>query len=188
MLSNSLLTNSGDEREVVVTSGVVRRRDEAAARDGPAGGPFVVEESLGYLVNYLARVFSRALADALSPHGVAPAQWAVLLILWAEEGLSQTELSRRVAVEEPTMVRTLDRLERDGLVRRERDAHDRRRSRIVLTERGRALRDVLVPGAVAVNAAAQEALTPTERRHLPGTLRRLIVALAGKPPARGEPD
>ena len=167
---------------------VVQRRDEAAAGERRAGAPFVVEESLGYLVNYLARAFTRALAEALAPHGVAPAQWAVLLILWAEDRLSQTELSRRVAVEEPTMVRTLDRMERDGLVRRERDAHDRRRSRIVLSERGRALRDILVPAAVAVNAAAQQALTPEERRRLPEMLRRLIAALAGEPPAPGNAD
>jgi DNA-binding MarR family transcriptional regulator len=175
-------------QEVAVTSEVVRRRDEAAGRSGRAGEPFVVEESLGYLVNYLARAFTRALAEALAPHGVAPAQWAVLLILWAEDGLAQTELSRRVAVEEPTMVRTLDRMERDGLVRRERDPHDRRRSRVVLTERGHALRDVLVPGAVAVNAVAQRALTPEERRRLPELLRRLITAFEGEPPPRAERD
>ena len=164
------------DEEVVVTSEVVRRRDEAAGRADPAGEPFVVEESLGYLVNFLARAFARALADALAPHGVAPAQWAVLLILWAEDGLAQTELSRRVAVEEPTMVRTLDRMERD--------ARDRRRSRVVLTERGHALRDVLVPRAAAVNAAAHRALTPEERRGLPDLLRRLIAALEGEPPPR----
>ena len=84
--------------------------------------------------------------------------------------MSQVELSRVVAIEPPTMVRNIDRMVRDGLVRRVPDPDDRRISRIYLTDRGRALRDQLVPKAAAVNAATLERLTPNEGR----TLRRLL--------------
>ncbi len=143
------------------------------------GGRFAIEESLGYQVNYLAKAFARELAGRLAPHGVSPAQWGVLVFLWAEDGLSQTELSRRVAIEDATMVRTLDRMERDGLVRRERDPGDRRRMRIRLTERGRALRDVLVPLAQGGNEKAAAGLTGAERRQLADLLRRVTAALEG---------
>jgi DNA-binding MarR family transcriptional regulator len=164
-----------------VTVEIVRRRDEVTGNGGPHGEPFVIEESLGYLVNYVAKTFARALGDRLAPHGVTTSQWAVLMFLWAEEGLSQTELSRRVAIDDATMVRTLDRMERDGLVRRERDTRDRRRINVVLSERGRALRDRLVPCAVAVNAAATRSLTAAERRQLLDLLRRMIAALEAEP-------
>ena len=52
------------------------------------------------------------------------------------------------------MVRTIDRLVRDGLVTRVADPADGRVSRIYLTDRGRSLRDELVPMAVAVNEAS----------------------------------
>ncbi len=43
------------------------------------------------------------------------------------------------------MVRTIDHMERDGLVRRVRNVRDRRRIDIFLTDKGWALRDSLVP-------------------------------------------
>src|SRR5918995_7450720 len=101
---------------------VVQRSEDVTV--GASDDVFVIEQSLGYLVNALARAFTRALADRIRPHGVTPAQWAVLLVLWAEDGPTQTVLSRRVAIETPTMVRTLDRMERDGLVERRRDPRD----------------------------------------------------------------
>jgi DNA-binding MarR family transcriptional regulator len=135
---------------------------------------FVLEESLGYLVNRVARSFAQQLADEIRPNGVGIGQWAVLLVLWARDGLSQAELSRTVAIEPPTMVRTIDRMVRDGLVTRAPDPADARVSRIHLTDRGRALRDELVPKAVAVNKANLARLSEKEGR----TLRQLLAKLA----------
>jgi MarR family transcriptional regulator for hemolysin len=132
---------------------------------------FVIENSLGYLVNRAARQMAQQLAEELRPANVGIGQWAVLMFLWARDGTSQAELSRVVAIEPPTMVRTIDRMVRDGLVRRVPDANDARLSRIVLTRRGRSLRNELVPKAVAVNTATLERLTAREGR----TLRRLLA-------------
>lgn len=136
---------------------------------------FVIEDSLGYLVNRAARSMAQQLADELRPEGVGIGQWAALMFLWARDGMSQAELSRVVAIEPPTMVRNIDRMVRDGLVRREGDPDDRRITRIYLTDRGRALRDELVPKAAVVNAAMLERLTASEGR----TLRRLLGKVLG---------
>ena len=143
-----------------------------AAGSGPAR-TFRIDQSLGYLVNRAARVMAGELAERLRPTGVGIGQWAVLLFLWARDGLTQADLARVVAIEPPTMVRTIDRMVRDGLVTRERDPRDGRVSRIFLTDQGRALRDDLLPIAVAVNEATLERLTPSEGR----TLRRLLAKL-----------
>jgi DNA-binding MarR family transcriptional regulator len=138
---------------------------------------FKLGDSLGYLVNRAARMMANQLAEELRPAGVGIGQWAVLIFLWERDGLSQSELSRVVAIEPPTMVRTIDRMVRDGLVKRVSDPGDGRVSRIYLTERGRALRDELVPRAVAVNAANLRRLTPAEGR----SLRRLLAKLTAQP-------
>ena len=132
---------------------------------------FVIEDSLGYLVNRMARLMAHELAEKIRPAGVAIGQWAVLLVLWARDGLSQAELSRLVAIEPPTIVRTIDRMVRDGLVIRMPDLDDGRLSRIYLTEWGWSLRDELVPLAMAVNDAILQRLTVNEGR----TLRRLLT-------------
>ncbi len=149
------------------------RGDGDAPGDTAAPGEFVIEDSLGYLVNRVARSIAQQLAEEIRPAGVAIGQWAVLLFLWARDGMSQADLSRLVAIEPPTMVRTIDRMVRDGLVTRIADPTDGRISRIHLTDRGRSLRDELVPKTVMVNATMLGRLSTSESR----TLRRLLVKL-----------
>ncbi|HEV7809324.1 MAG TPA: MarR family winged helix-turn-helix transcriptional regulator [Candidatus Limnocylindrales bacterium] len=149
---------------------------EDAERSGLASESrtFVIEDSLGYLLNRTARQIAHELGERIRPAGVAIGQWPVLVFLWARDGLTQAELSRAVAIEPPTMVRTIDRMVRDGLVTRAPDPDDGRLSRIYLTERARSLRDELVPLAAALNGEILSGLTATEAR----TLRRLLTKLA----------
>jgi DNA-binding MarR family transcriptional regulator len=163
-----------------VTSWTVSRnrgnRDGAGRRSQAASTTareFVIEESLGYLVNRAARVMAQQLAEELRPAGVAIGQWAVLLFLWAQDGMSQAELARVVAIEPPTVARTVDRMVRDGLVERRPDPKDGRITRILLTERGRSLRDQLVPRADEVNQRNLARLRPSERRGLSRLLTRI---------------
>jgi len=154
-----------------------RVQDRSAERPGPRA--FAIEESLGYLINRAARAFAARLAKELRPFDVGIGQWAVLLHLWANDGLTQAQLARRVAIEQPTMVRTIDRMERDGLVSRTPDPDDRRASRITLTDRGWALRDDLVPLAHEVNRAATATLNDEEVATLTRLLGKLVDAEAG---------
>jgi DNA-binding MarR family transcriptional regulator len=131
---------------------------------------------VGYLVNRLARQMAGDLADRLRPLGIGIGPWAVLLFLWQRDRQSQAELARQVAIEPPTMVRTIDRMVRDGLVTREPDPDDGRASRIVLTERGAALRDEVVPLALGVNDATLRRLSTGERTTFLDLLRKLVEA------------
>jgi DNA-binding MarR family transcriptional regulator len=112
------------------------------------------EESLGYQVNHLARLLAAALKERIEPHGVVPGQFAQLLALLEQDGVSQSELCRQVQIDQSTMAHTLKRMERDGLVRRSSDASDQRRTVITLTPRARELAPALVGAAQKVNAAA----------------------------------
>jgi DNA-binding MarR family transcriptional regulator len=145
-----------------------RRARPSASRE------FVIEDSLGYVLNRAARAMAQQLAEELRPAGIGIGQWAVLMFLWADDGQTQAELSRVVAIEPPTMVRTIDRMVRDRLVERRRDPADGRVSRIHLTARGRSLRDRLVPKAAAVNQRTQNRFSAGETR----TLKRLLARLA----------
>ena len=157
-----------------MTRWLVRRSGDPPPE--PPANDFVLEDSLGYLVNRAARLMAANLSEELRPVGVAIGQWAALLVLWARDGVTQAELARDVAIEPPTLVRTLDRMVRDGLVERRPDPRDARLSRVWLTERGRALRDELVPRAIEVNRRTEAVLTPREAETLRRLLARLIAA------------
>jgi DNA-binding MarR family transcriptional regulator len=165
-----------------------RGPDPAAESDGQV---FVIEDSLGYLVNRVARSMAHQLAEDLRPAGVGIGQWAVLMFLWARDRMSQAELSRVVAIEPPTMVRTIDRMVRDGVVIRVPDPDDGRVTRIHRTGRGRSLRDELVPKAVAVNTRALSRMTDSEGRTLRRLLDKLLVeddSVIGRIAVHDDPD
>lgn len=158
---------------------IVRSRDTLASEDcqGDQARVFIIEESLGYLVNYLAKLFSHFQAICLASHGVTLGQWGVLIFLWVQDGQTQRELSRQVAIEEASMVHAIDRMERDGLVQRVRNEQDRRQINIFLTEKGRALRDQLIPCALAGNAVATTGFTESEHHQVSALLHRMIASL-----------
>ncbi|MFF0488298.1 MarR family winged helix-turn-helix transcriptional regulator [Nocardia sp. NPDC004068] len=112
------------------------------------------EGSLGYLVNHLARLMEQALRQRISGYGVVPGQFAQLLALYEQEGVTQNELCEKVRIDQSTMAHTLKRMERDGLIRRTADPRDGRRALIYLTDAARSLRAPLSEAAREVNELA----------------------------------
>jgi DNA-binding MarR family transcriptional regulator len=67
----------------------------------------------------------------------ADSRSAVLSVLRRSGGCSMTDLSRVLRVTKPNITFLVDRLEEQGLLRRKSDASDRRKTTIVLTDKGR---------------------------------------------------
>jgi DNA-binding MarR family transcriptional regulator len=63
-------------------------------------------------------------------------QQLTVLYLVRTEGVTLAELARRCMVAPTVITGIVDRLERQGFIRREADPHDRRVNRLVLTEDG----------------------------------------------------
>jgi DNA-binding MarR family transcriptional regulator len=83
--------------------------------------------------------------EVLREAGISASQYNVLRILRGagEEGLPCGEISERMVRRDPDLTRLLDRLEKGGLVIRERDTKDRRIVRASITKGGLALLDSL---------------------------------------------
>jgi DNA-binding MarR family transcriptional regulator len=134
-------------------------------------------DSLGYQLGLLTRLYDKRLQEALAPLGVAPGQFPALMMLFQKDGLTQAELCRRIGVEQPTMANTLARMERDGLIRRETDAVDKRRSFIFLTAKIKDRQDAIVAEARAVASLAVAGLSGGEQDTLFALLARLTDKL-----------
>jgi len=102
-----------------------------------------VNENLCYKLNYLSRLLLSQLNDQIKPYGVTQGQLPVLCCLDEDDGQTQVELCKNVQVEQPTMANTLRRMERDGLIYRANSEHDKRQSRVFITEPTRPTVDVL---------------------------------------------
>ena len=133
--------------------------------------------SVGYQVTRAAHHFDRALARALQPLGLSPGQFPTLLALWHHDGQSQAELVRAVGVEQATLALTLNRMERDGLIRREPNPKDSRSRLIYLTRLAKGLEHPAIAAAAQVNARALADVTDEEAEQFLALTARIITTL-----------
>ncbi|WP_323146651.1 homoprotocatechuate degradation operon regulator HpaR [Pseudomonas marginalis] len=73
---------------------------------------------------------------ALNKHELTEQQWRVIRILRQQGELESHQLAQQACILKPSMTGVLTRLERDGLVRRQKSSQDQRRVFVGLTERG----------------------------------------------------
>jgi MarR family transcriptional regulator for hemolysin len=78
-------------------------------------------------------------------HGTTRAQWAVLMRLERQEGMTQAEMAEILEIQPISLVRLIDRLCEQRLVERRPHPHDRRANRLYLTDKGRAMIVQLAP-------------------------------------------
>jgi len=123
------------------------------------------EKSVGYQLRMANRATQRYLSAQIAPHGVTLGMWYFLRALWQEDGLTQRELSQRIGTMEPTTLAALNAMQKSGFVTRERDDTDRRKLNVRLTEKGHALKSVLLPRANHVVEQATVGLSVEEKAH-----------------------
>ncbi len=144
--------------------------------------------SVGYQLRMANRATQRYLQVRIEPHGVTPGMWYFLRSLWQEDGLTQRELSRRIGTMEPTTLTALAAMEKAGLITRDRDARDRRKLSVRLTEKGHALKHDLLPLAREVVEQATLGFTPEDRECFLGYLAAVQRNLSDLPPDAGPDD
>ncbi|MEZ5502871.1 MAG: MarR family transcriptional regulator [Halioglobus sp.] len=102
-----------------------------------------LDEEIANLIGEIARYWRQRLDHRLRPLGLSQAKWRALLHLSLSPGLSQRELSQRLSIEGPTLVRLLDRLSRDGYIERREDVNDRRCKQVYPTKKSaRIIREI----------------------------------------------
>lgn len=110
----------------------------AAPAAGSAGADDVATWPTGRLLSTAARLVEGAWTERLAARGLTHAGLMALHELHLAGPLPVLELAGRCQVAPQTMTRTLDRLDRDGLVTRRRGVRDRRRVDVAVTDSGRA--------------------------------------------------
>ena len=140
----------------------------------PATGTRFIDGYLAYLLARASHQVSREFHRELKPYGLSVIEWRVLATLEGSDGCSLGEVAEAVLFKQPTITKLIDRMERDGWVRRLPGAGDRRRIRIVMTDRGHRVVGELLAKAKQHEAACLSSYTPAEIENLKRILRDLL--------------
>jgi DNA-binding MarR family transcriptional regulator len=94
-------------------------------------------QSVGRRINILFRLSMMHLRREMKKMGVGAGDYAILFILYIQDGLSQDELSKRMRVDKSHTARAVANLEKMDLVKRRQDPHEHRIKRVFLGKRAR---------------------------------------------------
>lgn len=139
---------------------------------------FIISENIAHVTVVTGRLLDRKLASRLRKFEIPIGQWPFLMFLWADDSLTQRDLSRLMAIEESTVTNTIDRMVRDGLVLKEQASEDRRKNRLKLTRRAQQLRETLLLEAQENVRAATIGMAAEEISMLMYLLRKIQHNLA----------
>lgn len=128
-----------------------------------------------YLMNRIMGRYNASLHTEMARIGLTTAQMRSLAVLSDRDGLLMRELAVYAVVEQSTLSRALEKLDREGLIRRESDARDSRGVRVYLTPAGRAAFDRLWPHMAESYTAMFAGISDAERDAFVDTLQKVLA-------------
>ena len=118
---------------------------------------FDFAQAPGHLIRRAQQIAVAEFVRATADHDVTPVQFAFMNAMMDTPGVDQITLANRIAFDAATSGSVIGRLEAKGWVRREADAHDRRRKLLYVTPEGAS---ALKRMNAAVQRAQEKILAP----------------------------
>ncbi len=133
-----------------------------------------MHDQIAYLIASVNRQLEEELQESLRPEGIPIEQFRILNVLAEADGLSMGELASAVLVDAASLTKIVDRMVVDALVYRAVAPDDRRRVRISLATKGKALHKRLKGVLSAQQRNLVERLDLTKAKELTRLLRGLM--------------
>jgi len=151
--------------------------DDTPAAGGPAPGtdPELDEHvrDIEFLLRSVAVIVRQRGRQILSNFEITPPQFDALLHLVDHGNLTMGELCARLYLASSTVTDLVDRMERAGLVMRERDPGDRRVVRLKPLDKGHALVEAVMAARLNYLHGILHRIDAAERRQLIAALRHI---------------
>ena len=155
-------------------SGQIMHRAAGTPARRPTLGEIGINEFAPYLMNRIMAGWNANMAEALKAHDMSTTMMRALAILSISSPVTINELSAYAVTEQSTMSRTLDVLETQRLVRRQRRPEDMRIRDVSITEEGRMAFERVWPMMHARFQALFDGVEEEEYRAFIATLRRML--------------
>src|SRR3954452_5662945 len=132
---------------------------------------------LGLRLARTAHVVTQAFERAMAQAGGSASAWQVLLLVRSGEWGTQARIAEAMGITGATLTHHLNGLEAEGLVRRGRDAGNRRVQRVELTDAGAELFERLREVAVRHDERLRSHLSASEAEQLAALLDKLQAGI-----------
>jgi len=146
-------------------------------------GPPPLLPPIGLRLARTARVVSQAFERAMAEAGGSASTWQVLVLIRSQQWGNQSEMAEALGITGPTLTHHLNAMESQGLVRRWREASNRRVQHVELTDEGIAMFDRLRHVAMRHDRRLRSGISEEETAELAALLDKLQAGLQAPEPA-----
>ncbi len=136
------------------------------------------QNSVGFLLNDVARLMRRDFDARVESLGLTQSQWRAIAHIARLEGCNQVTLAEQLEIKPITLTRLIDRLSESGWVVRQPDPRDRRAIQLHLTDKSRPLITMMQEKALQTRAEALKGLSENECTALTRTLQIMKANLS----------
>lgn len=133
-----------------------------------------LDEYIPFRLSILSRAVSQSLAKQYSRYfNITIPEWRVLAVLASQQPLTAHEMGDRTNLDKVKMSRAINRMLATGLLEKEKDPHDKRRTLLRVSAGGWAIYRRIVPIALAHQAELLSVLSPEEQAMLTTLINKL---------------
>jgi DNA-binding MarR family transcriptional regulator len=138
-------------------------------------------ERTGHLLSKVCGLRHRRMHELLDDLGLYRGQPSMLNLLWAQDGMTHSELAEQLNKSPATITKMVKRMEKTGFVERRSDPKDERLSRVYLTDAGRDIRSAVEDVWRAFEEQAFAGFSQEELAALRGALLRVCQNIKHTP-------
>ncbi len=138
-----------------------------------------LENQLCFRFYTVSRLITQAYQPLLKSLGLTYPQYLVMLVLWEHDHQPVNDIAKRLMLNTNTITPLLQRMEKDGIVTREKGTDDARKVIVSLTPKGKSMEchAACVPGDLTGSFSCSE-LENTDSAQLVNLLDSMIAALS----------
>jgi DNA-binding MarR family transcriptional regulator len=133
-----------------------------------------LENFAPYLMNRIIGRYNAALSSEMTKIGLTTPQIRSMAVLSLIDGILICELAVYANVQQSTLTRALEALDKTGLIRRVQDENESRATRLFITDAGREVYERLWPHMSKASDAMFKGINDTERRAFVASLQTIL--------------
>lgn len=107
--------------------------------------------------------------------GLTGAKWKIIAVLSIKEGITQKHIADMLFVEAPTLVSVIDKMEKEGYVRRESDSNDRRNNLIFMTKKSKDIVDPIIDSILEIRNMGLDKISKKDMEAAKKVLSQIIT-------------
>ena len=139
----------------------------------------------GFQISKIKQLGDRVFEKILTAQGIEAfngAQGRILYVLWQEDGVPIKTIAERCGLAITSLTTMLERMEQSGLIIRQQDSGDKRKTLIFLTDKAKALKEDYDAVSDRMSTIFYQGFTEEEIRNFEEHLERIRLNLEGWQP------